>query len=179
MYAQAPDEAHARSRPAHPCRTTPKQQQQQQLAFAAAAEAFAVEYHLMFGHVPSGYLNALGQPLDAETAAVVMFMPASWASRWCWRTSTASAWWACVLFHSLGHARTYQAPLRRAGQRRPHGVHHPAAARAGAAQWATQPPPPPARCPLERAVHNLLPGGGVLAYTERSLWLACEQVSTW
>ena len=50
---------------------------------------------------------------------------------------------------------------------------------AGAAQWATQPPPPPARCPLERAVHNLLPGGGVLAYTERSLWLACEQVSTW
>ncbi len=74
MYAQAPDEAHARSRPAHPCRTTPKQQQQQQLAFAAAAEAFAVEYHLMFGHVPSGYLNALGQPLDAETAAVVMFI---------------------------------------------------------------------------------------------------------
>lgn len=44
------------------------------IAFAAAAEAFAVEYHLMFGHVPSGYLNALGQPLDAETAAVVMFI---------------------------------------------------------------------------------------------------------
>ena len=37
------------------------------IAFAAAAEAFAVEYHLMFGHVPSGYLNALGQPLDADS----------------------------------------------------------------------------------------------------------------
>ena len=39
------------------------------IAFAAAAEAFAVEYHLMFGHVPSGYLNALGQPLDADSRA--------------------------------------------------------------------------------------------------------------
>ena len=39
------------------------------VSVSTAFEAFAVEYHLLYGHVPSGYLSLDGRPPDADSRA--------------------------------------------------------------------------------------------------------------